>query len=200
MERLERKGSFGCKLIAWIMVFVPNTALCLAGLVISLQYQYDTCVTDTNYWNVFLDYWLLFVSLFQFSLIFMALPFVCYHFKNENIFPRFLLTFNMIMTVCIGFGIFLAVKSDLKDCKHDSLWAMSIVFMILIGIWIIVQGVHTLIKTVTCLCIEAEPEYEDLWRKWKTSPTEDSPLIVTSSSSITSVNLSDEELYIDAPQ
>jgi hypothetical protein len=200
MERLERKGAFVLKLIGWILIFIPNSALCIAGFIISLQYHNDSCVTQTNYWNIFLDYWLLFGSFYQFSMIFMTLPCVCYHFKNENVFPRFLLLSNILMTGWISFGIFLVVKSDLKTCQHDSLWAMSIIFMVIIGLWITVQCVYAIIKSVKCSCIEPEPEYQDLWRKWTThNPHNDRDDRDVSDDLITSVTLNEDELFLQHP-
>jgi hypothetical protein len=95
----------------------------------------------------------------------------------------------MVMTAWISLGIFLVVKSDLKSCVHDSLWAMSIIFMVIIGVWIVVQGVYTLIKSITCTCIEPEPEFDDLWRQWRLQPNL-TPVMETS------VILDDDDLFI----
>lgn len=113
------------KAVMWIGIFAVNSAICLPGVIISLQYRDDSCVTNTNTYNVLLDGWLLTGSMFQYSTIFMMLPCVCLALKSRT-YQVFQLITNGLIAVWIGFGIFLVAKSDLHTCEHDSLWIMSL--------------------------------------------------------------------------
>lgn len=148
MDRIERRCLFVGKVIVWTLVFILNTGLCIPGIVISLQYKNDTCVTKTSNWNVFLDWWLLASAIFQFAIAFMTLPCVCFHFEKVQAFRTFIIITDIIIGLSTALGIFLVAKSDLGSCQHDSLWVMSIVFIVTILLWITFQIVYGIIKCI----------------------------------------------------
>jgi len=152
-DRINRKCNFILKVVLWCVVLILNIGVTLPGIIISLQYRSDDCVTSTNYWNIFLDYWLLYGSMFQFILPFLALPCVCCHFK-ANVFRVFIVIVNILLSAWIGLGLFLLSRSDLKTCPHDSLWVMSIIFLVIVACWIISQIAYITIKIVNHICVE----------------------------------------------
>jgi len=162
MEALQRKINFIGKIVFWFVIFVVNSALCLPGIIISLQYRNDICVTKTGYFNVFLDWWLLIGSLYQFFIVFMTLPYVCFNLKNKA-FRVFMWISNALLTSWIGLGIFLVIKSDLRKCQHDSLWLMSMIYIIIVGIVIFIQVFYTIVKKFSNRVRSEEPSYHELW-------------------------------------
>jgi hypothetical protein len=78
---------------------------------------------------------------------------------------------DVLLMGWIGMGIFLANRSDLRTCSHDSLWVMSIIFLVIIVTWILVQIVYAVVKIANYICVTQEIQYQQLW----TTPTTPQP-------------------------
>lgn len=163
MESLQRKVNFLGKVVLWIGVFAVNSAICLPGIIIALQYRKDTCVTNTTTYNLLLDWWLLLGSMFQYSTIFMMLPCVCFVLQTK-MYRIFQIITNLLIGIWIAIGIFLVSKSDLQSCEHDSLWVMSLAFIIVYGVWLVFLLSWVIVKNVDCGALSHhEPDYHQLW-------------------------------------
>ena len=158
---LTRKCNFILKVVLWCVIFIVNLGITLPGVIIAVQYQYDTCVTKTSFWNLFLDNWLLCGSIFHMVLPFLALPCVCHHFKT-CVFQTFLMICDVILLGLLILGIFLAMRSDLRTCEHDSLWVMSMIFMVIIGIHLVLQTVYVIVQLINSYCVTREFRYEHI--------------------------------------
>ena len=166
MESLQRKVNFLGKVVMWIGIFAVNSAVCLPGVIISIQYRNDSCVTNTNTYNVLLDWWLFAGSMFQYSTILMMLPCVCLVLSGRT-YRIFQVITNGLVAVWIGLGIFLVAKSDLHTCQHDSLWIMSLVFITVYGLWTLFLVLWLVLKNVECDCCgllrNQQPNYHEIW-------------------------------------
>lgn len=161
-DRIQRKCGFILKVVLWCVVLIVNSGISLPGIIIALQYRSDNCVTSTNYWNIFLDYWLLFGAIFQLALPFFTLPCVCCHFES-NLFRYFMIVNDILLTGWVCLGLFLITRSDLRTCSHDSLWVMSIVFLVIISTILVIQITYAVIKIVNHICVTQEIQYQQIW-------------------------------------
>ena len=123
------------KMLIWLLVLIITVAICIPGIIISLQYSGDPCIIGKQ-WNVRLDEWLLISSLFHLVSLISFLPSICCVWKNmcSKIIP---LIFVILLGVWACGGIFVMTVSDLSSCSHDSLWVMSIIELVFVGIFII---------------------------------------------------------------
>ena len=145
MDKIQQKATCVARCGVWALIFILNIALSLPGVIISLQYQNDDCVTKTSKMNVYLDTWLLIGSLYQFAIMFMILPCVCLHVRKRYI-RVFLLISGIMQAAWTGMSAFLIFNSDLKSCAHDALWIMSTIFTVTLGMWLICQTLYAVIK------------------------------------------------------
>lgn len=164
-ERLKRKCAFVLKVVLWSVVFILNTGFCMPGIIIALQYHNDACITDGGVWNLFIDYWLLIGSVFQFAIPFMTLPCVCFHFDSNYVFRTFMVVSDVLLGAWVVFGVYLVANSDLKSCEHDSLWVMSIIFIVSVALWILFQIIYITIRTINNRCgsDSGNERYHQLW-------------------------------------
>lgn len=69
------------KMFGWTQLLIITVAICIPSIIIGLQYSGDSCVVG-DVWNIRLDEWLLFASLFQLVTIISFLPNVCCTWKH----------------------------------------------------------------------------------------------------------------------
>lgn len=138
MDSLERKGKRALKTLKWILVFILISVIAIPGLIISLQYSSDSCVTKTSYINVELDQWLLLASLSYVTIMLLSLPCTCC--EVEKVCSRlWTLIFSLILAAWGAVGIYLIANSDLKSCQHDSLWIMTLISITCLCLYIVLQ-------------------------------------------------------------
>ena len=150
------------KMFVWTQVLIITVAICIPGIIISLQYSGDQCVVG-KLWNVRLDEWLLIASMVQLVSIISFLPTVCCVWKHwcSKLIP---LSLILILLLCLGLGIFLMAVSDLSACGHDSLFVMSVIEIIFIGIFITVYSVVQIRSYFSCNCCNiSDSDNNDLY-------------------------------------
>ena len=145
---IERKFDVAVKLFVWFIAFLLNMALSIPGIVIALQYRNDNCITETSIYNVYLDRWLFFSSVFELICMFIALPYVFVRCSQQCMRATLFLC-NLIFVVLITIGIYLLVMSDLVTCEHDTLWAISVVWVIITSAWIVSNILYILVSAVS---------------------------------------------------
>ena len=129
------KAELLLKMFIWIQVLIITVAICIPGIIISLQYAGDPCVVGKQ-WNIRLDEWLLVSALMHLISLISFLPSICCVWKNmcSKIIP---LIFVIVLGVWGAAGIYVMTVSDLTTCTHDSLWVMSIIELVFIGVFLI---------------------------------------------------------------
>lgn len=121
---INRKCRFLVFLGVWIILFLFVIGLTVPGIIISIQYSKDNCVTSSAI-NVQLDAWLIVSSIGIIGLSLISLCVLC-------VIPRskFVKTWMFIFDLCIGawagIGWYLLYASTL-NCTHDSLWLISLI-------------------------------------------------------------------------
>ena len=132
------KATLLLKMLIWLLVLIITVAICIPGIIISLQYSGDPCIVGKQ-WNVRLDEWLLISALFHLVSLISFLPSICCVWKNmcSKIIP---LIFVILLGIWACGGIFVMTISDLSSCSHDSLWVMSIIELVFVGIFIIIYS------------------------------------------------------------
>jgi hypothetical protein len=133
-ESIEEKLSRIGRVTSWILVFIIIILISVPGIVVSIQYSKDACVTNSKL-NIELDEWLLIASFAYIVIILTFLPWACCRLRK--IWFRLLFVFlSLLVTVWGIIGVYLLVNSNLK-CGHDSLWVVSLVNLTSVGLFIL---------------------------------------------------------------
>jgi hypothetical protein len=161
------KGELLIKILLWVQVLIITVAISIPGIVISLQYLGDSCVVGKQ-WNIRLDEWLFIASLLHMVSLVSFLPSICCVWKGvcSRIVP---LIFIIVLGLWGVLGVYILAVSDLSSCTHNSLWMMSIMDIIFIGIFISVYSIIQFYSCCTCKC-----NFCNWW-------TENDPLSLTNS-------------------
>jgi len=196
-DPIERKFILLIKILLWFIAFVVIGTLSLPGIIISVQYRKDSCVTKTGSYNIYLDWWLLSGSLFQLLSVLTCLPCVCFQIRKK-IFAIYTWILNCLALIWIALGILLLVKSDLKTCEHDSLWVMSLVYIIAMSIWNMAQIFYEIVKCMDLRVSSSEDQEDHLnnfvYSHWRGEQIQD---VYKATSSNDLVNLQDEVIKPD---
>jgi hypothetical protein len=141
MADFDTKLRFLAKQLAWIVIFVIISPLCLWGIYTGIQYINDPCVTDGQY-SLALDCWLIVICLYDILFAIIVLVMLCCHTRGAVrrciIWPMHII--NIIWTII---GLLLIVESNLR-CQHNTLWVVSVVIVsitcsvaaLLLTVWI----------------------------------------------------------------
>lgn len=132
----ESKIGYLLKMLGWTQVLMISCAFFIPGIIISMQYFADDCVTSNNL-NVRLDEWLFVGAIMQFAVVVSFLPTVCCVWKHW--FPRVIsLAMVVVLNAWAAIGIYLMVVSNLTKCNHESLWWMSLFEIIYILVFVFI--------------------------------------------------------------
>lgn len=117
-------------MVVWTQVLLITVAICIPGIIISLQYSTDECVKKSVV-NIELDEWLLIAAICHLFVIISFLPVVCCVWKHKciRVIP---LVFICMLFIWGTIGTYLIIESDLNNCSHDSLWIMSLIEIIFV--------------------------------------------------------------------
>lgn len=142
------KAAVLLKMFIWIQVLIVTVAICIPGIIISLQYSGDPCVSAKQ-WNIRLDEWLLISSLMHLISLISFLPSICCVWQNicSKIVPLILV---IILGLWGALGAYVISVSDLTTCSHDSLWVMSIIELVFIGIFLTVYCIVQFYSCCSC--------------------------------------------------
>jgi hypothetical protein len=142
------KAALLFKMFIWMQVLIITVAFCIPGIIISLQYSKDPCVVGKQ-WNIRLDEWLLISALMHLLSLISFLPSICCVWRNicSKIVPLILVTVLGLWGVL---GAYVMTVSNLTDCDHDSLWVMSIIEIVFIGIFILVYCIVQFYSCCSC--------------------------------------------------
>lgn len=143
MEKIQSKAERCLRVAKWFLSFFVILIVSLPGIIISIQYSTDTCVTKTNYVNIELDEWLLAASFGYIFITLLYLPCVCCKVRKRW-FRISIVLFSVVGILWGALGIYLVCNSDLKNCTHDSLWIMTLVSLTSLGFFILIELVYAL--------------------------------------------------------
>ena len=138
------------KMFGWTQLLIITAAICIPSIIIGLQYSQDKCVVG-DVWNIRLDEWLLLSSLVQLVTIISFLPNVCCAWNHWCI-KLVPLTLIVILLCIFILGVFLISLSNLSNCLHDSLFVMSVIEIIFVGIFISTYIIYQLASCCKCKC------------------------------------------------
>jgi len=131
MTDFDVKLRFLAKQLAWIVIFVIISPLCIWGIYTGVQYMDDPCVRDGQF-SLALDWWLIVTCIYDILFAIVVLLLLCCHARGAVrrwiIWPMHLI--NILWTVI---GVLLIVESNLR-CQHNTLWVVSVVIVSLTGI------------------------------------------------------------------
>jgi hypothetical protein len=130
-EDMQRKVDTIWRFVVWIVAYMISLALCLPGIFISIQYANDACVKGSGTINIALDAWLFVACLFVQVYMLVILLFICLNAKDKT-FRVFWIFIHVLQFGWYVIGIYLIINSTL-DCKHNSLWQMSIAYCAIMG-------------------------------------------------------------------
>lgn len=147
---IERKIDIIWRFIVWVIAFLISLAICLPGIFISLQYSKDECVRGSGNINIALDWWLFIACGFVLIYMIVLVVFICLNAKNK-IFKIFWVIVHLIQIIWYSIGIYLIVNSTL-ECKHNSLWQMSLAYCIIMGTAWSAETVWIVLKWSGCGC------------------------------------------------
>lgn len=148
-QDIEQKIDTIWRFVVWALAFLISLSLSLPGIIISLQYSSDDCVTTSGNINIALDLWLLIACVFVIVYMILILILICINVMNRTLGICWLII-HLFQLGWYIIGIYLIINSTLK-CKHNSLWQLSVAYCAIMGCaWI----VETLFISFKCCGIE----------------------------------------------
>ena len=147
---IERKIDVIWRFVVWVIGFLISLALCLPGIFISLQYSSDECVKGSGNINIALDWWLFIACAFVLGYMIVLVVFICFNARNKT-FKIFWVFVHLVQIVWYSIGIYLIINSTL-ECKHNSLWQMSLAYCVIMGTAWIAETVWIILKWSGCKC------------------------------------------------
>lgn len=158
-ESIEEKISRIGRVLTWILVFIIVSVISLPGIIISLQYSKDECVTKTSL-NVELDEWLLIASFSYMFIVILFMPWACCRLRK--LWFRILFIFlSLLVTAWASIGVYLLVHSDLEKCAHDSLWIVSLVNLTSVGLFIMCLTMYVIY--IYCRYKQKQMVTQEVW-------------------------------------
>ncbi len=130
-QDMQQKIDTIWRFVVWIVAYLISLALCLPGIFISIQYANDSCVKGSGTINIALDAWLFIACLFVQVYMLVILVFICLNARDKT-FRVFWICVHVLQLGWYIIGIYLIVNSTL-DCKHNSLWQMSVAYCAIMG-------------------------------------------------------------------
>jgi hypothetical protein len=137
----DTKLRFLAKQLAWIVIFVIISPLCLWGIYTGIQYMDDPCVRDGEF-SLALDWWLIVTCVYDILFAVVVLLLLCCHTRG-TIRRAIIWTMHVINILWTIVGVLLIVESNLR-CQHNTLWVVSVVIVsitatvavLLFSVWI----------------------------------------------------------------
>lgn len=126
-EKFNRLWDLG----VWIIAFLISMALCLPGIIISIQYSTDACVRKSGAINLALDGWLFIACMFVFIYMLVWLLFICTRVA-DRVFKCYWIIIHCLQIAWYSIGIYLIINSTM-ECEHNSLWEMAVAYCVLMG-------------------------------------------------------------------
>ena len=128
----------------WIIAFLISMALCLPGIIISIQYSTDACVRKSGAINLALDGWLFIACMFVFIYMIIWLLFICTRVA-DRVFKCYWIVIHCLQIAWYSIGIYLIVNSTM-ECEHNSLWEMAVAYCALMGTAWVIETVMMILK------------------------------------------------------